>query len=292
MRENLFMNNKRSQMSRLERLRWALLPKIQNREQFTQLLKQAKERQLLETDAFEMIDGVLQVSQTQVREAMIPRSQMVTIQGDLTPAEAIPQIIKAGHSRFPVTGKQDKVIGILLAKDLLRFSLHRETEEMRIDTIIRPPVFTPESKRLNILLREFRLNRNHMAIVVDEYGEVCGLITIEDVLEEIVGDIADEYDIMADDWIKKISDNEYSVEALAPIQEFNRYFQSNVSDADVDTIGGAILQKLTHFPKRGESVKLAGFTLTVIEASRRGIHLLRVTKNKTMPPTEETKDPT
>lgn len=263
----------------LKQLSQVFRPKAKNQQQLTELLIDAKNHQLLEPETFDMIEGVLQVSHTQVREAMIPRPQMVTVAGHLTPEEVIPQIIKAGHSRFPVTDEHDKVIGILLAKDLLRFSLSEQTATATtVKTLIRPAIFVPEGKRLNIQLREFRLNRNHMAIVVDEYGEVSGLITIEDVLEEIVGEIADEYDSATEAWVKKLNDKEYTIKALMPIDEFNDYFKSQLQHEDFDTIGGIMLQHLSHFPKRGESVTIDNFTFTVIEASRRGIHLLRLTK--------------
>lgn len=251
----------------------------QNLEELMNILQKANENQLIDTEAMDMLKGVLQVSRMQVRDAMIPRPQMVVIDGFLTPQEALPQVIEAGHSRFPVTGEdRDEILGVLLAKDLLKFSLPATPAETQIRQLVRPATFIPESKRLNILLREFRFNRNHMAIVVDEYGGVAGLITIEDVLEEIVGEIADEYDIEEEPFIKPTSrKNEFIVKALTPLSEFDYYFNTHWEEEGVDTVGGLVLKKLSRLPRRGESILLDTIKITVIEASKREIQILKVT---------------
>ncbi|MBS0350120.1 MAG: CBS domain-containing protein [Proteobacteria bacterium] len=245
------------------------------------VFRNAKEYQLIDADTADMLGGVMQFSQTQVRDAMIPRPQMVVIDGDLSTQEALPKVIEAGHSRYPVTGEdRDEIVGVLLAKDLLKYSLPDSTPSTQVRQLVRPATFIPESKRLNVLLKEFRFNRNHMAIVVDEYGGVCGLITIEDVLEEIVGEIADEYDIEEEPLIKTTArKNEFIVKALTPLTEFDEYFQTDFQQfEDIDTIGGLVLKKLGRLPRRGESILLNSFKLTVIEASKRDIQTLLVKK--------------
>ncbi len=263
----------------LEKLRDSINPHPHDQAELIALLRTAKDDQLIDVETLDMIKGAMQVSQMQVRDAMIPRPQMVVIEGDLSPQEALPQIIEAGHSRFPVTGEdRDEVVGILLAKDLLTCCLTQSAATAtQIRQLVRHATFIPESKRLNVLLREFRSNRNHMAIVVDEYGGVSGLITIEDVLEEIVGEIADEYDIEEEPFIRIThKKNEFIVKALTPLSEFNEYFHSNFQEEDMDTIGGLVLKKLSRLPKRGESIILGPFKITVIEASKRGIQTLQI----------------
>lgn len=263
----------------LEKLRDSINPHPHDQTELIALLRTAKDDQLIDHETFDMIKGAMQVSQIQVRDAMIPRPQMVVVDGYLTPQEALPLVIEAGHSRFPVTGEdRDEVVGILLAKDLLPFSLAQtQPIAMEIRQIARHATFIPESKRLNVLLKEFRFNRNHMAIVVDEYGGVSGLITIEDVLEEIVGEIADEYDIEEEPFIRATNKkNEFVVKALTSLSEFNEYFHTNFQTEDMDTIGGLVLKKLSRLPKRGESIILEPFKITVIEASKRGIQTLQV----------------
>ncbi len=252
----------------------------QTLEELNLALQKAKANQLIDNDTGNMLKGALQVSQMQVRDAMIPRPQMVVIDGYLTPTEALPEVIEAGHSRYPVTGEdRDEIVGVLLAKDLLRFSLYDSSSPTQIRQLVRPATFIPESKRLNVLLKEFRSNRNHMAIVVDEYGGVSGLITIEDVLEEIVGEIADEYDIEEEPFIRPAhKNNEFIVKALTPLTEFDAYFNMHSPAEDVDTIGGLVLKKLSRLPKRGESVLLDSLKITVLEASKRGIQLLLIKK--------------
>ncbi len=276
------MNNDPSDKSSLyqrwfEKLFSAFTPRAQNQAQLIDLLLDAKQNQLIDPETFEMIKGAMQVSRMQVRDAMIPRPQMVVIDGYLSPKEALPQIIEAGHSRYPVTGEdRDEVVGILLAKDLLPFCLQSNPTTVQVRELVRPATFIPESKRLNVLLKEFRSNRNHMAIVVDEYGGVAGLITIEDVLEEIVGEISDEYDIEEEPFIKEVNANEYLVKALTPLEEFNEYFNTDFYKEDIDTIGGMVLQKLSHLPKRGEFIILDSLRITVLEASKRGIQMLQI----------------
>lgn len=260
----------------LQKLRKRLYPRTQ--QELLHILQQAKEDQLIDHDTSNMLKGALQVSQMQVRDAMIPRPQMVVIAGYLTPQEALPQVIEAGHSRFPVTGEdRDEIVGVLLAKDLLKFSLPEPPPVTQIRQLVRPATFIPESKRLNVLLKEFRFNRNHMAIVVDEYGGVAGLITIEDVLEEIVGEIADEYDIEEEPFIKPLAKpNEFLVKALTPLTEFDEYFHTTFQSEDIDTIGGLISKKLSRLPRRGESMQLGDFKITILEASKRGIQTLKI----------------
>jgi magnesium and cobalt transporter len=214
----------------------------------------------------------------QVRDIMIPRAQMVVIDQEASANDLLPIVVESQHSRYPVIGEnRDEVVGILLAKDLLRLTF-AEQKTFNLRQILRKPVFIPESKRLNVLLREFRLTRNHMAIVVDEYGGVAGLVTIEDVLEQIVGEIVDESDISdAESNIKQMSDSQYTVKALTPIQDFNDYFKTQFSDEEADTIGGLILHHLGHLPKRGETTTIAGLEFRILHADNRRVRLLRVT---------------
>ena len=251
-----------------------------SREEILELLKEAQKGGVLDGDAFGMIQGVLQVADIQVRDIMVPRAQMVVLQRDAPPQELLPQLIQAGHSRYPVIGEnKDEVVGILLAKDLLRLALASEEGEGSLDIkeVLRPAVFVPESKRLNVLLKEFRASRNHMAIVVDEYGGVAGLVTIEDVLEQIVGEIDDEHDEAEGAFVLRQDKERYQVRALTPIGEFNRYFGSDFSDAEFDTIGGLVMHEFGHMPKRGESTAIGRFLFNVQRADSRRIHLLQVT---------------
>jgi magnesium and cobalt transporter len=265
----------------LERLVQALIREPQDREQLIDLLYQAAEKKIVDQDALGMIEGVLQVSTMQVRDIMIPRAQMVVVEQDALPKDFLPIIIESKHSRFPVIGEdRDEIVGILLAKDLLRFDL-ASTEKINLKSLLRRPVFVPESKRLNVLLREFRAKRNHMAVVVDEYGGIGGLVTIEDVLEQIVGEISDEYDTSEAETIKKISPTQYNVAALTSIDDFNKNFGTDFSDEEFDTMGGLVLQQFGHLPKRGESVTIKKFHFKVLHANHRRIHLLRVTLPKT-----------
>jgi len=223
-----------------------------------------------------MLEGVLDVSEMQVRDVMIPRSQMVVLDRDAEPAALLEAIIDSGHSRFPVIGDdRDEVVGILLAKDLLRFYAENSSGRFSIREVLRPPIFIPESKRLNVLLREFRVSHNHMAIVVDEYGGVSGLLTIEDVLEQIVGDIGDEHDPDEIAYFNKESDGVYTVTALARIEDFNEEFGTGLGDDEYDTIGGLVIGELGRLPRRGEVVSLDDIQFTVIKSDRRRVYTLR-----------------
>jgi magnesium and cobalt transporter len=249
-----------------------------DRAELAEELRDAGRRGLIDADALAMIEGVLAVADLQVRDIMVPRSQMVVVDRDDAPEKLLPVIVESGHSRFPVIGEdRDQVVGLLLAKDLLRFFGEGGSEEFDMREVLRPAVFVPESKRVNVLLKEFRVSRNHMAVVVDEYGGVSGLVTIEDVIEEIVGDIADEYDIEEDQTIRRETERQYAVHALARIEDFNEYFGSEFSDEEFDTIGGLVMHQFGRLPKRGESVSIDGFDFKVLRADRRRIDLLRVT---------------
>jgi magnesium and cobalt transporter len=269
-------------LSFLDRLGMALLREPGTRLQLVEILREAQSRDLLDRDALDMIEGVMQVSEMQVRDIMVPRTQMDVVDRNLSPEEYLPGVIETGHSRFPmVDGDKDRVVGILLAKDLLRY-FHddkKKRKHFNIHDFLRPAVFVPESKRLNVLLREFRTTRNHMAIVVDEYGGVAGLVTIEDVLEQIVGEIKDEYDIDADDvMIVERRPGEYIAKALASLEDFNEQIHAELSSEDVDTIGGLVLNALGHLPRRGEAIEIAGLRFEVLRADSRRIHLLKVTR--------------
>ena len=249
-----------------------------DRAELAEELRDAGRRGLIDADALAMIEGVLAVADLQVRDIMVPRSQMVVVDRDDAPEKLLPVIVESGHSRFPVIGEdRDQVVGLLLAKDLLRFFGEDGSGEFDMREVLRPAVFVPESKRVNVLLKEFRVSRNHMAVVVDEYGGVSGLVTIEDVIEEIVGDIADEYDIEEDQTIRREAERQYTVHALARIEDFNEYFGSEFSDEEFDTIGGLVMHQFGRLPKRGESVAIEGFDFKVLRADRRRIDLLRVT---------------
>jgi len=268
----------------LERLSHLFGSEPQDREQLIELLKDAKQRALLDTDALSMIEGVLQVSDLRVRDIMIPRAEMVYIRRE-DPLERVLEIaVKSAHSRFPVTGEdKGEVVGIMLAKDLLTHCVEGGRRAFNIRDLLRPAVFVPESKRLNVLLKEFRASRNHMAIVVDEYGSAAGLVTIEDVLEQIVGEIEDEHDYDEGAEIFRRGKNEYSAKARTPIEDFNGYFGSDLSDDEFDTIGGLVVQALGHLPKRGESVEIGPFRFTVMRADSRRVHLLSVERLEPAP---------
>lgn len=250
-----------------------------SREQLSALLREALSRELIKPDVLEMMEGVLQVAEMQVRDIMIPRSQMVVVERDQGLREILPVVIGSAHSRFPVVGdSRDEVAGILLAKDLLRYCASEESFEIR--DILRPAVFVPESKRLNVLLREFRDSRNHIAIVVDEYGGVSGLLTIEDVLEQIVGEIDDEHDFEDDAFIVRHTDNRYVIKGLTPIEEFNNRFDTGYSDNDHETVGGMVIQRIGRLPKRGETVNIDDFQFKVTRADNRRVHLLQMVRLK------------
>jgi magnesium and cobalt transporter len=259
----------------LERIGAILMREPEDREQLVELLRSSYERNLMDADALTMIEGVLQVSELQARDIMVPRAQMDVVDVHEPPEQFLPKVIEAGHSRFPVIGEsKDDIVGILLAKDLLRYFAG---QEFQLREMLRPAVFIPESKRLNVLLRDFRRNRNHMAIVVDEYGGVAGLLTIEDVLEQIVGEIEDEYDLAEDeDNIVADRNGVYRVKAQTEIAAFNESFSTRFSDEQYDTVGGLLLSQFGHLPKRGEEIVIDGLKLRVLRADSRRIHSVRV----------------
>ena len=253
-----------------------------SRNEIKHILREAEERQLVDSDALSIMEGAIQVADMQVREIMIPRSQMAFVIADQKPKDFLPLIIESAHSRFPVLGENDdEVLGILLAKDLLGLVLEQDTDYFRIKEILRPVTFVPESKRLNVLLKEFRATRNHMAIVIDEYGGIAGLVTIEDVLEQIVGDIEDEHDFDEEDtFIKQVDDDTFMVKALTPIQDFNESFATVFEDFEFDTIGGIVMGKFGRLPDCDESIIIGQYEFKVVNANSRQIHLLQVTKTK------------
>jgi magnesium and cobalt transporter len=249
-----------------------------DRGELVEMLRAARQGGVLDADALAMIEGVLRVADLQVRDIMVPRSQMVVLERDAKPEQLLPAVVEAGHSRFPVIGDdRDQVVGILLAKDLLRHFAEGTAGRFDVRESLRPAAFVPESKRLNVLLKEFRASRNHMAIVVDEYGGVSGLVTIEDVIEEIVGEIADEYDTDEDQTIRKEGDRQFAVQALTRVQEFNAHFGTRFSDEEYDTIGGLVMHQFGRLPRRGETVTMEGLEFKVLRADRRRIDQLRVT---------------
>ncbi|MFA6972932.1 MAG: transporter associated domain-containing protein [Gallionella sp.] len=264
----------------LERLSALMLREPEDREQLVKLLYGAYENNLLDADALSMMEGVLQVSERQVREIMIPRAQMDVIDISQSPEAFIPFVIETAHSRFPVVeGDKDNIIGILLAKDLLRYYAG---EEFNVRDMLRPVVFVPEAKRVNVLLREFRSNRNHIALVVNEYGGVSGMVTIEDVLEQIVGDIEDEYDFDADeDNIIADGNGQYRVKADTEIADFNAALGTDFSDEDCDTVGGLVLKAAGQLPRCGDRLHLGELVLTVLRVDSRRLYTLLVERKKT-----------
>ena len=271
-----FMEPSSSKPSLLERLSALLSREPEDREELLSLLHSAHDRNLFDADALAIIEGALQVSDMQVRDVMIPRAQIDVVNIEDSVEEITRFVITAAHSRFPVIGdNKDDVIGILLAKDLLRVFAG---EAFNLREMLRPAVFVPESKRLNVLLRDFRVSRNHMAIVVDEYGGVAGLVTIEDVLEQIVGEIDDEHDDAADanQLISAQADGQYVVEALTPIADFNTRFGADFNDDEYDTVGGLVTAAIGHLPEPGEELTLGRFVFRVARADARRLHALHV----------------
>jgi hemolysin (HlyC) family protein len=260
----------------LERLSAFLTREPEDREELLELLHGAFEHKLLDADALSMIEGVLQVSEMTVRDIMIPRAQMDVVSIDDNPEDFLPLVLETKHSRFPVIGEnKDDVVGILLAKELLNF--YRTPDSFSLRETLRPAVFVPESKRLNVLLRDFRANRNHIAIVVDEYGGVSGLVTIEDVLEQIVGDIEDEYDFDEnEDNIIAEASGRYRVKAQTEIADFNAHFGADFADDEFDTVGGLVLQAFGRLPKRGETATIGDFLFRVVRADSRRLYTLQV----------------
>ncbi|GAB5414227.1 MAG: HlyC/CorC family transporter [Congregibacter sp.] len=267
----------------LSRITQAFSSEPRSRDDINEMLQAAMENDIIDEDARSIIEGAMQVSDMQARDIMIPRPQMVVIKAESSMEEILPVIIRSKHSRYPVIGESpDDVLGILLAKDLLPQILSDARDAFDIHSLLRKTVVVPESKRLNVLLREFRENRNHMAIVIDEYGGVAGLVTIEDVLEEIVGEIEDETDEEEDQYIRRISDDDFFIKALTPIDDFNEYFNADMDDDEFDTIGGLVMHAFGHMPARNEVTQINGFEFKVINADQRKIHSLRL-----RPPGEE-----
>jgi magnesium and cobalt transporter len=255
------------------------LSRPKNQQELLEILSEAADEHLLEASAFKMIEGVLKVYQRQVRDIMIPRSEMVVIDANSSLAEILPILISSAHSRFPVIqGNKDEVLGVLLAKDLLRYTSGKD-QTFSLSTLLRPATFIPETKRLHVLLEEFRLKRNHLAIVVDEYGGVSGMLTIEDVLEEIVGEIEDEYDVAETHTnITSIDDQTYQVKALTTIEEFNVFFHTHFSNEDFDTVGGLVIMHFGYFPTRDETITIEGIPFKILQTDKRKIRLLQVSK--------------
>ncbi|TLY87187.1 MAG: CBS domain-containing protein [Gammaproteobacteria bacterium] len=273
----------------MKRLTQGLAPELQDRKDLLAVLREAGERGLVDADALTMLEGVLEVADLQVRDIMVPRAQMVFVRRDEPAARILPVVVESGHSRFPVMDEdRDDIVGILLAKDLLRLTTASARERFDIREYMRPAVFVPESKRLNVLLKEFRRNRNHMAIVVDEYGGVSGLCTIEDVIEQIVGEIDDEFDVEDDQNIRRDAEAQFTVRGVTRIAEFNEYFGARLSEAEgVDTVAGLLMKQLGRLPRRGESASIGGFEFRVLRTDRRRIDALRVVAPRDVLPPDE-----
>ncbi len=273
----------------LERLSALILREPGDREQLVELLHSSYERDLLDADALSMMEGVLQVSERQVREIMIPRAQMDVIDISQPPEQFLPFVVETAHSRFPVIdGDKDNIVGILLAKDLLRYYAGEESD---VRDMLRPAVFVPETKRLNVLLRDFRSNRNHIALVVNEYGGVCGMVTIEDVLEQIVGEIEDEYDFDEDeDNIIRADARHWRIKAATEIEDFNEEFGSEFSDEECDTVGGLVLKAAGQLPRRGDHFIIDGFRFTVLHADSRRLYSLLVERSAVAPQPEDVEE--
>ncbi len=264
--------------SLMDRIVHAIGGEPRDRDELLELLRDAQSRGIFDADTLQMVEGVFQVVEMRVRDIMVPRAQMKFVKRDASLDEILPVIIESGHSRFPVVDDdKDNVVGVLLAKDVLRHAATGTDDPFVIDELMRTTTFTPETKRLNVLLKEFRSKRNHMAVVVDEYGNVAGLVTIEDVLEEIVGEIDDEHDADEDVLIRDHGDGRYSVRALMPIEEFNEALGTSFSNEEFDTIGGLLMQHIGHMPKPGESAVIESCQFRVLAADSRRIHLLQVT---------------
>lgn len=278
------LDDGRSNAGWYRRLRGVLKGEPATKQELLALLADDRWRAALDSDELQMIRGVLEVSEAQVRDVMIPRSQMVVLERAAPNEDVLKTIIQSGHSRFPVIGDdKDEVIGILLAKDVLVHFVETPNENFNFDRFLRPATVIPESKRLNTLLKEFRVSRNHMAIVVDEYGGTSGLLTIEDVIEEIVGEIDDEHDPEEAESIQRHDAGRYHVRALTRIDDFNDYFDSRFSDDEYDTVGGLVIHELGRLPRRGESIAFGGFRFKVLQADRRRVHSLEVVREDSTP---------
>ena len=272
----------------LKRITQTLSGEPQDRAELIVLLREAAERGLVDADALEMLEGVLAVADLQVRDIMVPRVQMAAVRRDDPAARILPIVIESGHSRFPVMdADRDDIVGILLAKDLLRHFADDSRPSFDIREYMRPAVFVPESKRLNVLLKEFRRNRNHMALVVDEYGGVSGLVTIEDVIEQIVGEIDDEFDVEDDHNIRPEDARHFTVRGVTRMEEFNEYFDTSFAEEGFDTIAGLVMKQLGRMPRRGEALTIDGFEFRVARADRRRVDSLRVTAPRDIVPAED-----
>jgi magnesium and cobalt transporter len=271
----------------LRKLSRKMAGEAQDRGEVVEYLRDATMRGVIEGDALAMLEGVLGVADIQVRDIMVPRAQMTVLNGTDEGHTLLATVVESGHSRFPVMDEdREKIIGVLLAKDLLRLQVNDSTP-FDIKEFMRPAVFVPESKRLNVLLREMRRSRVHMAIVADEYGGIAGLVTIEDVIEQIVGDIDDEHDVDEDVNIRKDGDRQYIVRGQTPIDEFNEYFQTELSDDEFDTVAGLVMKQLGRLPRRGETLQLADCEVKVMRFDRRRIDMLRLTTPRDIVPPED-----
>lgn len=275
MNDDFSDSSKPQQKGLIERINRFLTGEPQDRDDLLEVLREAQDNHLLDREALSMIEGVMQVSELRVRDIMIPRVQMVVVPRDAELESIFPLVIESAHSRFPVI-EEDRsvVVGILLAKDLLTHAL--KNKNLKVEEIMRPAGFVPESKRLNVLLREFRTERNHMVIVADEYGMAAGLVTIEDVLEQIVGEIEDEHDFEEEENIIQRGKHEFMINALTPIEDFIDYFELDWPDQDCDTVAGLIVHKLEKLPKKGEKVTLDKFSFEVLKADSRRLYLLKL----------------
>lgn len=275
-------NNTNGQRPSLWRRIKSLLPSDPgDRHQLLSVLRKYESKNLIDRDSLTMIEGALQISEMTVRDIMVPRVQMVTVKNNTDPEDILMTSIESGYSRFPVIGNDaDDVIGILIAKDLLNYFADQGNNKFDIKDMMRKVFYVPESKRLNILLREFRVNRSHMTIVVDEYSGIAGLVTMEDIIEEVIGDIEDEHDIDSEDYIRSHGRNRYTINALTPISEFNDFFDMELSDSEYDTVGGLTLKAFGYMPKRGEDIEFEGLNIKVLRADKRRIHLIRVSRDK------------
>ncbi len=275
--------------SLVRRLVRRLRSRLKHRSELVEILRDAEGEHLIDADTASMMEGALLVSELKVRDIMVPRSEMIFIEIDDSPQKFLPAVIRSAHSRFPVVdAKHEKILGVLLAKDMLPLAADPKYI-FDIRDVLRPAVFVPESKRLNILLREFRLSRNHLAIVVDEYGEIAGLVSIEDVIEQIVGDIDDEYDVDDEEYIRRHRANRFTLKARTPIENFNTFFGSALPDNQYDTIGGLVIHHFGRVPDRGDTVEFGGFNFKVLRADRRRVQVLRVLR-LLAPPEVDTDD--
>ena len=273
------MSDQEGSKSWLEKLSLALNGEPNSRSELLELLRSAQQRELFDNEALSIIEGALSVHDMQVREIVIPRAQVVFVRLDQSPEEFLPLVIGSGHSRFPVIGdNQDEIVGILLAKDLLPLAQKNSKQKFKLRDNLRPSTSIPESKRLDVLLQEFRATRNHLAVVYDEYGGISGIVTIEDVLEQIVGDIEDEYDFEEQGFINQHTDGSYTIKALTPIEDFNEQFKTEFSEEEFDTIGGHVTSNFGRLPKRDEEISVGGFNFKVLNADGRRVHLLLMTK--------------